>query len=75
MDQPAQRIEVTVNGPYLVYGRVPVTRRRPVISAEPGTTDLADDRPLADGRSDCLVSLRGLVEQALLRQLAPHQRL
>jgi CDGSH-type Zn-finger protein len=32
MDKPGQRIEVTPNGPYLVYGRVPVTRRRPVYS-------------------------------------------
>lgn len=27
-----QRIEVTPNGPYLVFGRVPVTRRRAVYS-------------------------------------------
>jgi CDGSH-type Zn-finger protein len=32
MDEPAQRIEVIPKGPYLMYGQVPVSRRRAVVS-------------------------------------------
>ena len=53
MDQPAQRIEVTPDGPYLVYGRVPVTRRRPVSSEhdEPLTWQTTDRLRTGDDRS------------------------
>jgi CDGSH-type Zn-finger protein len=55
MDQPAQRIEVTVNGPYLVYGQVPVTRRRPVISEhqEPLTWQTTDHLRTGDQIALC----------------------
>ena len=55
MDQPAQRIEVTDNGPYLVYGRVPVTRRRPVISEhqEPLTWQTTDHLRTGDQIALC----------------------
>jgi CDGSH-type Zn-finger protein len=44
MDEAAERIEVTLNGPYLIYGRVPVSRKRPVLSEhqEPLTWQTTD---------------------------------
>jgi CDGSH-type Zn-finger protein len=44
MDESAQRIDVVPNGPYLVYGQVPVTRKRAVLSEhqEPLTWQTTD---------------------------------
>jgi CDGSH-type Zn-finger protein len=55
MDKPAQRIEVTVNGPYLVYGRVPVSRRRAVFSEhqEPLTWQTTDHLRTGDEIALC----------------------
>ena len=55
MDQPGQRIEVTLNGPYLVYGRVPLTRRRPVFSEhdEPLTWQTTDHLRTGDAIALC----------------------
>jgi CDGSH-type Zn-finger protein len=55
MDQADQRIEVTPNGPYLVFGRVPVTRRHPVYSEhqEPMTWETTDSLRTGDQIALC----------------------
>jgi CDGSH-type Zn-finger protein len=55
MDESAQRIEVAPNGPYLVYGSVPVSRRRTVLSEhqEPLTSQTTDRLRTAEAIALC----------------------